>query len=57
MDTPNIVTYYFENGAKQICNINDYILYNMKGKLRSRSELNEIFASIAHDIGAVNFEI
>lgn len=52
-----MVTYYFENGAKQICAINDKVIYNMKGRLRSKQELFDIFSTTAHDIGAVKFEL
>jgi hypothetical protein len=57
MDIPNTVTYHFENGAKQICSINDKVIYNVKGRLRSRNELYDIFATTAHDLGAIKFEI
>lgn len=57
MDRPTHVTYYYENGAVQICNLNNYILYNIKGRMRSKAELFNIFADTAHDLGAVRFEM
>lgn len=57
MEIPTHVTYHFENGAKQICKINDKVIYNVRGRLRSKSELLELFADTAHDLGAVKFEL
>lgn len=57
MEIPTTVTYYFENGAKQVCNISERVIYNVKGRLRSESELNDIFATTAHDLGAIEFKL
>ena len=57
MDIPTHVTYYFENGAKQVWSINNYVMYNIRGRMKSRAELNGIFSDTAHDIGAVGFEL
>jgi hypothetical protein len=57
METPTHVTYHFENGAKQICIINEKVLCNVKGRQRSYNELFDIFATTAHDLGAVKFEL
>jgi hypothetical protein len=57
MDVPTTVTYHFENGAKQICAINDKVIYNVKGRLRNRNELLDIFTTTAHDLGAIKFEL
>lgn len=57
MEIPTHVTYHFENGAKQIWKLNDQVLYNSRGRMKSRDELFNLFADTAHDIGAVKFEL
>jgi len=57
MDVPTTVTYHFADGTKQICAINDFVIYHTKGRLKSMAELEQIFATTAHDIGAIKFEL
>lgn len=50
------VTYYFENGAKQVSNINNHIYKDEKGRTRSKEQIIEIFKATAWDLGAIKFE-
>lgn len=49
------VTYSFEDGTKQVANINTVIFYNEKGKQLNLNNVMEIFQSTAHDLRAKSF--
>lgn len=51
------VTYIFADGTKQVCQINNAIKYNEKGRLRSPLEIIKVFETTAHDLGAISFEL
>lgn len=56
MQAPNIVTYHFADGTKQVCNINSAVLFDEKGRRRPSAILEHICETTAHDIGAVSYE-
>lgn len=51
------VTYHFEDGGKQVCNIGNAILRDEKGKLRSEQQIMKVFEDTTHDLGATKFEL
>lgn len=57
MDNLTTVTYYFEDGTKQISNINNAILKDEKGRLRSETQINKVFEDTMWDLGAIKFEL
>ena len=57
MEKLTTVTYHFEDGTKQVSQINNKILFDEKGRKRSESQIIKIFEDTCHDLGAVKFEI
>ena len=57
MDSYNTVTYHFADGTKQVCAINPQVLYGERGRRRAMHEIESVFATTAHDLGATSFEI
>lgn len=51
------VTYYFEDGTKQVSSINSAILKDEKGRTRSQQQIMKVFEDTAHDLGAIKFEV
>ena len=47
----------FENGSKLIQNIGKKVFFTERDKQRAPLEILEIFKGIAHDMGAVSFEL
>jgi len=56
MEGLNTVTYHFENGAKQVSNINKAILLDEKGRKRSKEQIEKVFADTMWDLKAQSFE-
>jgi hypothetical protein len=52
----NTVTYGFADGTYQVCNINEQVAFNEKGRRRSIGEISKIFEDTAHDMGAISFK-
>jgi hypothetical protein len=50
------VVYYFADGTKQVCSINSKVLTNEKGRRRTIGEIESIFATTAHDLGAISYQ-
>lgn len=57
MEKLTTVTYHFEDGTKQVNQINNKILFDEKGRKRSESQIIKVFEDTCHDLGAVKFEI
>ena len=57
MEAGQIVVYNFASGAKQVATIGHKTLFNEKGRRRTQGELHSIFATTAHDLGAISFEL
>ena len=51
------VTYYFEDGGKQVSSINNAVLKDEKGRTRSEQQIMKVFEDTAHDLGAIKFEV
>lgn len=51
------VTYHFEDGTKQVSRINKEVLRDEKGRFRSEQQIMKVFEDIAHDLGAIKFEV
>ena len=51
------VTYHFEDGGKQVSSINNAVLKDEKGRLRSEEQIMKVFEDTAHDLGAIKFEV
>lgn len=51
------VTYYFEDGTKQVSSINNAILKDEKGRTRSQQQIMEVFETTMWDLGAIKFEV
>lgn len=51
------VTYHFEDGTKQVCQINSKILVDEKGRKRSESQILNVFETTAWDLGATSYVI
>ena len=41
----NTVTYHFEDGTKQVTNINEQVMFDEKGRRRSDNQINELSLS------------
>ena len=50
------IAYIFENGSRQVQEINKSVFFNEKGRKRDAKEILEIFQTIGHDLGAVSIE-
>lgn len=50
------ITYIFENGSKQVQEINKNVFFNEKERKRDSKEILEIFQTIGHDLGAISIE-
>lgn len=50
------VTYSFEDGTKQVSNINPTVFLDDKGRNLNLNSVMEKFSSSAHDLGAIKFE-
>lgn len=57
MDKLTTVTYHFEDGGKQVSSINNAILRDDKGRLRSEQQIMKVFEDTCHDLGAIKFEV
>ena len=57
MDKLTTVTYHFEDDGKQVSSINNAILRDEKGRLRSQQQIMKVFEDICHDLGAIKFEV
>lgn len=57
MDKLTTVTYYFEDGTKQVSSINNAIYKDEKGRTRSEEQIMKVFEDTAHDLGAIKFEV
>jgi hypothetical protein len=57
MDSGYNVVYNFADGTKQICAIGQKSLFDAKGRRKTKGELESMFATTAHDIGAISFEL
>jgi hypothetical protein len=57
MEELTTVTYHFEDGGKQVSSINNAILRDDKGRLRSEQQIMKVFEDTAHDLGAIKFEV
>ncbi len=57
MDKLTTVTYHFEDGGKQVSSINNAILKDDKGRLRSEQQIMKVFEDTCHDLCAIKFEI
>lgn len=51
------ITYHFEDGTKQVSQINNAVLFDDKGKKRTAEQINNVFETTRHDLGAVSFEL
>ena len=51
------VTYHFEDGTKQVCQISNKILFDEKGKKRSESQILNVFETTMWDLGATSYVI
>lgn len=52
------ISYIFENGTKQVANINPQIFVDERsGRDKSLNDIMNIFNTTAHDLGAKSFEI
>jgi hypothetical protein len=49
------VTYNFENGSKQVSQINNNVFYNERGKPENLTKVMDIFITTAHDLKALSF--
>lgn len=56
MDNLSTVTYHFEDGTKQVSQINKQIYYDEKGRKRSIEQIEKVFTDTAHDLGAIKVE-
>lgn len=56
MEELNTVTYHFENGSKQVCNIGNAVLLDEKGRKRSKEQIEKVFADTMWDLRAQSFE-
>jgi len=57
MDKLTTVTYHFEDGGKQVSSINNAILRDDKGRLRSQQQIMKVFEDTCWDLGAIKFEL
>lgn len=57
MDKLTTVTYYFEDGTKQVSSVNNAIYKDEKGRTRSEEQIMKVFEDTAHDLGAIKFEV
>ena len=57
MEKLTTVTYHFEDGTKQVSQINNKILFDEKGRKRSESQIMKVFEDSCHDLGAIKFEV
>lgn len=57
MNIPTTVTYIFEGDSKQVSAIGEKALLNEKGRLKSEAEMHHMFATTAHDLGAISYEL
>lgn len=57
MEKLTTVTYYFEDGTKQVSQINNKILFDEKGRKRSESQIMKVFEDTCHDLGAIKFQL
>jgi len=57
MDELTTVTYHFEDGCKQVCKINNAVLRDDKGRLRSQQQIMKVFEDTMWDLGAIKFEV
>lgn len=57
MESGHNVVYHFSDGTKQISVIGPASLVDVKGRRKTLGELNSMFAAIAHDLGAISFEL
>lgn len=51
------ITYHFKDGGKQVSSINNAVLKDDKGRLRSESQIMKIFEDTMWDLGAIKFEV
>ena len=51
------VTYHFEDGGKQVSSINNAVLKDEKGRLRSEEQIMKVFEDTMWDLGATKFEV
>lgn len=51
------VTFHFEDGTKQVQNINSSIFYDEKGRQQDLDKVVQTFKDISHDLGAKYFTI
>ena len=51
------VTYHFEDGGKQLSSINNAILKDEKGRLRSEQQIMKVLEDTMWDLGAIKFEV
>ena len=56
MEDLTTITYHFEDGGKQVSNINENVIFDDKKRKRSKEQIHQIFVDTAHDMGAVSFE-
>jgi hypothetical protein len=52
-----IITYHFENGSKQVTNINSQLFTNEKGRRRDLTDVVNTINCNMHDLGATSFTI
>lgn len=57
MEKFTTVTYHFEDGTKQINNINNSVLKDEKGRLRSEAQIMKVFEDTMWDLGAIKFKV
>lgn len=57
MDKLSTVTYHFEDGTKQVSQINDKVLFDEKGRKRSKEQIIKVFKDTMWDLKAIKFEI
>lgn len=51
------VTYHFEDGTKQVSQINNKVLFDEKGRKRSKVQIIKVFEDTMWDLKAIKFEI
>lgn len=51
------VTYHFEDGTKQVSQINNKVLFDEKGRKRSKEQIIKVFEDTMWDLKAIKFEI
>lgn len=51
------VTYHFADNTKQVSQITPQSQFDEKGRKRNKQSYEKLFAEIAHDLGAISFEL